>query len=159
MANPLLCRAKPARVVERLAAVIEHVQKEALIGPRQLVAGLLGAALRKRRFRAEPALDIAPPPLDEVRDEGFAIERLCRIAIEISIQQAEQRAKTLLYAAMRSRRHEQDVTVGIGGEIPQPFIALVLDSRGSPARPRRGVRLVDDDEVRRGGEETGALRS
>jgi hypothetical protein len=147
------------RRVQRLPAVIEHVQKEALIGPRQLVAGLLGAALRKRRFRAEPTLDIAPPPLHEVRDEGFAIERLCRIAIETSIEQTEQRAKALLDAAMWARRHEQDVTVRIGGQIPQQFVALVLGSRGSPARPRRRVRLVDYNEVRRGGEETGALRS
>jgi hypothetical protein len=51
------------------------------------------------------------------------------------------------------------MTVRVGCQIPQQFVALVLGSRSSPARPRRRVRLVGDNEVWRGGEETGALRS
>ena len=83
MANPLLSGAQPAPVFERVAAVVDHVGEEALIGPRQLVAGFLGLAFRKGRLRAEPSLDIAPPALDEVGDEALLVERLSRIPIEV----------------------------------------------------------------------------
>jgi hypothetical protein len=89
MAYPLLRRAQAACVFERLPAVVEHIGKEALISPGQLVAGLLGPALWKWGLRAEPFLDVAAPPLDEAGNEGLAIARLGKIAIKAPIEQAQ----------------------------------------------------------------------
>src|SRR5256886_15556169 len=60
-----------------------------------ILAGFLGLASRKRRLRAEPFLDIAPPPLDEVGHEAVLVKRLSRIPIESRIEQPEQRSKAL----------------------------------------------------------------
>jgi hypothetical protein len=159
MANPLLSGAQPAPVLERVAAVVEHVGKEALIGPRQLVAGFLGTAFRKRRLRAEPFLDIAPPPLDEVGHEAVLVERLGRIAIEVGFEQPEQRSKAFLDAAVRRGGDQKNVAIRIAGELAEQLVPLMLGARGCSARTRRCVRLVDNHEIRSLSKKSVALRS
>jgi len=145
MPDPLLWSPEPASVFERLAAVVQDIGEEALIGSREFVPSLLGFSFRKWRLRAEPLLDIPAPPLDEGGNERLAIERFGRITIEARIEQAQQRTKALLDAAVRRRGDEDDMPVRVLGEIPQQFVALVFGSRCGTARPRRSVRLVDND--------------
>jgi hypothetical protein len=89
MPDPQLRRAEATRVFERLPAVVEHICKNALVGPRELVAGFIGFAFGKRGFGAEPSFDISPPPLNEVGNERLAIEPFAWITIEAWIKQAQ----------------------------------------------------------------------
>ena len=137
MADALLGRAQALGVLKRVAAVIEHVGKEALVGARQLVANVLCLALGKRCVGTKPFLDIAAAALDEVRDEGLAVEGLIGVTIEAGVEQAEQRAKALLDPAVRRRGDQKNLAAGIAGEVAEQLETLVLDTRSCATRTLR----------------------
>ena len=60
--------------------------------------------------------------------QPFAVDRSRRVGLDIKlpVKQAEQRAETLLDAAVRCRRDEDEVAVGVIGESPYELVALVL---------------------------------
>src|SRR3954452_17216715 len=136
------------------AAVIEHVLEQAEIVGAELVCLLARLPLRERRGGAEPSLDILPATLDDVGHEPSPLGGTLSRSLERRVEQAQERAEALLDAAMRRGGDQDQVPPRIAGhELAQELVPQLLAAAALTTRLGGAVRLVDDDEVRRVGEE------
>ena len=143
---------RPVGIGRVLAREGEDVVEELAVGGTEPVLGFLVLALGKRRVGIEIVADIGAAALDEVAGEPApnafpfdTIEVLRQIG-EIFPEQVQERAERRFVAAVRSRGHQQDVPVRIGGHTTQQLMTL-LATPAHAARERAAVRLVHDHEL------------
>lgn len=95
----------------------------------KFVALLLGISIRKWRVTAQPLLHILPTALDHVRQQLLPV----RFALQLRIEETEQRAKAFLNPAVRRGSHENQMARAVFGKVAEQLVALMFNP---PAPPR-----------------------
>ena len=146
------------RIGHRLAGVAHHLLDQPLVLGRELVGLLALRSLRKGRIGVEIAANIGAPPLHEVGSQPAALlfvlfaRQIFRQLREIPIQESQQRAKGLFFAAMRGSGDQYQVAVPLLRKAGDELVALV-PSAASLAAVGTGMRLVHDHQFGAGAQE------
>jgi len=115
----------------------------------QFVGEVDGDPLREWSVLVHPAGDVLPLSLDEVAGkllpEALFPVALPLSALELRLEEAEQRAKLIFLSRMGGGGDEDEMALPLFGESAKEPVAELL-SGGGALRARAGVRFVDDDQ-------------
>lgn len=161
--GPVADAAPPAgegvAAADQFPAELVDLPEEGGVGGGEVVGFLHGDALREGGVGAEPAGDVAAAALDDVTGQGLVRRFAQGVEVqggEVGVEEGQEGAEGLLHAAVGGGGEEEEVTVGVAGQVAQELVALLLG--GAVAGGLGGaVGLVHDDELGAVEEEVGPM--